>query len=212
MNNPAGIMALASSASAATVVSGTVCEGSVAPAISASACDMALGDSRNTPSRFILTPGGGFGFYGGVANGSRADQDLETWRSDFGADRYNLSFNWAPNRNSNFDGLLFVNYASYAFDAALNPTVASISLGALSGSVAFIVNPILGSFVPQERGTWDLQVSPVSLPASLPLLALGLGGLAFACRRTAASSQGLSIKQKKGAPTGTPCRMSQARS
>ena len=182
----AAFMALASSASAATVVSGTVCEGGVAPAISASECDITLGDFGNTPSRFILTPGGVFGLYGGVANGSRADQYLDTWMIDFGADRYNLSFNWAPKRASNFDGFLFVNGASYGFDTAINPTGASISLGSLSGSVAFIVNPILGSFVPQERGTWDLQVSPVSLPASLPLLALGLGGLAFARRRAAA--------------------------
>ena len=182
----AAFMALTRSASAVTVVSGAVFEGGVAPAISSSACDMTLGDFGNTPSRFILTPGEAFGLYGGVANGSRADPYLDTWMIDFGADRYTLSFNWTPKRNSKFDGFLFANNAPYAFDTAINPTGASISLGALSGSVAFSVDPILGSFVPQERGTWDRQVSPVSRPASLSLLALGLGGLAFARRQAAA--------------------------
>lgn len=177
-------LAVAGGASAATVVSGTVCEGGVAPAIAASACDQILGDFGSNAAKRVLTPGGAFGLYGGVANGVKADQWTDAWTMDFGARNYSLVFNWAPKAaGGNFDGVLFVGAAQYVFDTAVNATGASISLGTLTGRVVFDVNPILGNFQPQERGTWDLQVTPVPLPAGLPLLALGLGALGLARAR-----------------------------
>jgi hypothetical protein len=177
----AATMAVAGGASAATVVSGTVCEGGIAPAIAASACDQILGDFGSNPAKRVLTPGGAFGLYGGVANGVKADQWTDAWTIDFGADAYSLVFNWAAKTaGGNFDGILFVNGAQYVFDTAVNAMGASISLGTLTGVVVFDVNPILGNFKPQERGTWDLQVTPVPLPAGLPLLALGLAAFGLA--------------------------------
>ena len=74
----------------------------------------------------------------------------------------------------------------YTFSGALGDTD-TIELGNLTGSVAFIIDPIFSLSDPaittSEVMTWDMKLTQVPLPAGGVLLLTALGALGVARRR-----------------------------
>lgn len=165
--------------SAATLVSGVVYEGGVAPASHAPAPDLRLGDFDATPGNPLLVVAGDVSLWGGVAH-RRASRYTDAWAMDFGTGAFEATFNWQNTRSNPFDGLLRVGDARYALGNG-----GTLHLGTLSGLVQFEVDPRVGIFGPDpdEVATWDLQVTAVPLPAGGWLMLTGLAGLGLMRRR-----------------------------
>ena len=180
------VLSFASSAFAATVVSGDVCEGGVKPANS-SPCPTSqnLGDFNSDPNNPTLVLSGDTHIWGGVAHREKGKYK-DNWAVDFGTSTFAGVFNWQA-VTTNFDGELTVGGTTYSFSTADlgTPTGGSIDLGPLSGQMIFILDATAGNFShdPDEVATWDMQLSQVPLPAGLPLMLAGMGGLALLRRR-----------------------------
>ena len=177
---------IASFASAATHnnVSGTVCEGGVAPA-GASGCNtgLALGDFNSDVANPTLNIVGDTRVWGGIAHRTTT-QYQDNWTMNFGSDVYAATFNWQTvfaNASGLFDADLTVGGVLYQFSTADAGSAlgGSFSLGNLTGAVTFVFDSVAGNFGvnPDEVATWDLEVSQVPLPAAGFLLIAGLGGL-----------------------------------
>ena len=198
----AAVFALGSAvttASAATLVSGNVCEGGVPPVAGVCPADHNLGDFGTNFSKVKLDLIGDTTIWGGVAHrdnsSSRALRFVDNWTMNLGSKVFKATFNWQvkyKNTNPNFDGQIVVGDTlsgntivggdNYEFttgpeDNAVR-TSGSIDLGNLTGDgLLFSVDPIFGQFATtadrrtHEVGTWDLRLTEIA-PVPLPASAL----------------------------------------
>lgn len=187
----AGVIALASAASATTImnVSGTVVEGGVpvsgvlgAPA----SPDFSLGDFNTTATDPTLEIVGDTTIFGAVAHRITNREYVDAWAMDFGSMTYEALFSWVVT-SSDFDGQVTADgtqVLSLDNTGGLNE-----SLGTFTGLVEFNVDPIFGQLTgnPDEVAQWRLElvkVAPVPLPAGGALMLAGLAGFAAMKRRT----------------------------
>ncbi|GIT90088.1 hypothetical protein JANAI62_04290 [Jannaschia pagri] len=186
---------LAGAASAATVVSGNVCEFDGNPTPFGGTCDYSSKDYNTSVSADSFTLAGETSFYGYVAHVKNKGYS-DGWTVDFGAKSYQVDFNWQA-ITQNFDGILNVQEVSNGTTSALsfstaNGPTGSFDLGRLNGVWTFDFNPVAGVFSgnPREEGNWDLQVAAVPLPAAGVLLLAAFAGLGAmgARRRTEAAA------------------------
>lgn len=179
----AAALSLSAAAQAATVVSGVIYEGGVAPAADAPDPDRILGDFNATPGNPELIVVGDVSIWGGVAH-SRNSRYTDAWAMDFGDATYSGTFSWQNIEKNPFDGIFYVNGTEYELD-----NDGTIWLSDLTGYVQFEVDPREGIYgpKPRERATWDLQLTEVPLPAGAWLMLTGLVGLGALKRRSAKS-------------------------
>ena len=202
----AAIVAIGSASTtsnAATVVSGNVCEGG-APIASGSPCnpgsgDFDLGDFNTAIGNPTLELVGDTHIFGGVVHAKDSETKyFDNWTIDFGTDVYSAVFNYEITKapfdarivvGGTMTGNKTVNVGSgtqYTFSGALGDTD-TIELGNLTGSVAFIIDPIFSLSDPaittSEVMTWDMKLTQVPLPAGGVLLLTALGALGVARRR-----------------------------
>lgn len=172
--------ALAGPATAATIsnVQGVVREGN-SHAAGTPAADIQVNDFNGALGDPLLELIGDTTIYGYVLH-QGATTFTDAWAIDFGTGYYDTVFNWNKN-STNFDGELTVNGVIYTLGAS-----GSIALGNLTGVVSFLLDPIAGSFAPNESTFYSLEMSEVPLPAGAVLLLSGLAGLAVARRRKTA--------------------------
>lgn len=176
------ISVVAAGAAQATTLSGNICEGG-AGFVSPVTCDHTLGDFNTSLSSPTLDIAPSATFYGAVRN----DDGVSRFTDGFTVNLTSAAiatFNWSPRPSgSSADGVITMSGSGIGFTTAGTPAGGSIDLGSLSGTVTFSISPLEGSFPQPEVFDWSLELAAVPLPAGLPLLALGLGGLAMVRRR-----------------------------
>jgi hypothetical protein len=142
-----------------------------------------ISDTSNATTDPILEVVGPLTFHGTVTHQNTPNvRYKDGFTLDFGALTYAVTLSWDVTSQDGFDG----EFTAGSDTRVVSGDTGTVDFGNLTGSVAFLIDPVAGQLGPTETINWTLQATPVPLPAGVVLLLTGLGGLAIAKRRNKA--------------------------